>query len=384
MAKNRRPTIIFVAAIAPSLKIFVGEVARELSRRGFRCVAVAGRSSGLSTLRRDFDDVYDITPFRRQGIRAALRATGELARVVRQERAGLLHLHTPYAVALGRVVAHATRTPQLAIVHGTLFDSPSPAGRLFSAIETATAWATPSYVTLNADDLQTYRRIAPRSRVHLAACGGQGVATTDDHHDARQRPGGGGGPRALILGRLTPDKNLDLAVAAWRQARLTVPDLELRIVGSTADGERPWTPPVEPGITVHPWTNDPRAELAGADVLLSTSPREGFPMAITEAVSIGTPVVAVDNRGTRAVVEAVLEGMSLVPANRAAIAAALLTQIRAATVRVRPSALHSWRRDSVVAFHVERILEVLGEPHPPANTPEQPPAVTPEAVDSRG
>lgn len=361
MAKSQPPTIVFVAAIAPSIKMFVSGIAHELTRRGYRCVAVAGRGDASAALREDFDDVYDITPFRRAGLSGAARATRELITIARRERASLLHLHTPYGVALGRVAARATGTPQLAVVHGTLFDARTRAGRLFSAVESAMAWATPTYVVLNPDDLATYRRLAPGSRIHLAPCGGQGVEPPFLAH----RPGHLRGatehpPRVLIIGRLTPDKNLDLAVAAWRQAKLTVPALELHIVGSTADGERPWIPPREPGVVVRSWTSEPQTEIAAADVLLSTSLREGFPMAVTEALALGTPVVAVDNRGTRAVVDQVAEGMSLVPANRAALAAALLTQIRAATVTVRSTALRSWRRDHVVAFHADRVEEAIG------------------------
>ena len=41
------------------------------------------------------------------------------------------------------------------------------------------------------------------------------------------------------------------------------------------------------------------------------------------------------------------------------VAAALLAQLRARTVRVDPEALQSWRREAVVQFHTRRILESL-------------------------
>jgi glycosyltransferase involved in cell wall biosynthesis len=361
MSAQRIPTIVFVAGITSSLEPFVVPLARHMSELGFRCVGVAGRGdTGTVRQGESFDALHEITPFRRRGAADVARAIRDLRRVVRLERPSLLHLHTPYAVALGRMVARATRTPHIAVIRGTLFDNCSAAGRLFSAIETATAWATPTYVTLNPDDQRTYRRLAPRSVVHLAPCGGLGIVGLDAERSHPAAPGPSDRPpRVLVMGRLTPDKNLDLAVAAWKRARRIMPNLELHIVGSTAQGEAAWTAPTDYGLVHRPWTARPSAEFANADVVLSTSLREGFPMVITEALALHTPVVAVDNRGTRAVVETVVEGMSLVPANESAIAAALLAHLRAPTVQVYPTALRSWNRQSVVAFHASKILDVV-------------------------
>ena len=89
--------------------------------------------------------------------------------------ADLLHLHTPYAVALGRVAARATRTDHIAVVHGTLFDAPGRAAAAYRAEERVLARLTPTYVAVNPEDVTDFRRIAPRGRVMLAPCGGLGI-----------------------------------------------------------------------------------------------------------------------------------------------------------------------------------------------------------------
>ena len=352
------PTVLFHSAVGATLDLFVAPISRALAGYDFRRVAVVGRGSVPATMAAGFDAVHEVAPFRRGSPRSIARAGRDLERIIRSEKADLLHLHSPYGIALGRLAAHATRTAHMAVVHGTLFGMRNAAGKLFSTVESTAARLTKTYVTLNPDDRDSYRRLAPRSKVHLAPCGGAGIDLDRLMSEAAQAPlARNKPPRVLVMGRLTPDKNLDLAVAAWRLARQSEPDLELRIVGSPVPGEPPWVPPEEPGITTASWTAQPGAELARATVLLSTSRREGFPMVLAEALALGTPVVAVDNRGSRAVAGQVQEGMTIVPARAAAVSSAVLAQLRARTVRVPSSVLRSWAQDTVVDFHVARIVE---------------------------
>ncbi|SCG72866.1 glycosyltransferase [Micromonospora coxensis] len=354
-------TVAFVAGIGMTLQNIVAPVARALSAYPVRRIAVVGRGSVVPDLYRDFDEVYEIAPFRRAGAASMAAAFAGLRRIVRRERVDLLHLHSPFGIALGRAVATVTGTPHVAVVSGTLFGSPTWAGRLFSTIEAASARLTPAYITLNPEDRETYRRLAPRSRINTAPCGAAGIdperfAVTRSLSAASDRP-----PRLLLMGRLTTDKNLDLAVAAWRLARRVLPNIELRIVGSTAPGEPAWAPPVESGLTVEAWTRQPAAEFAAADVVLSASSREGFPMVLVEALTVGTPVVAVSNRGTRALAQQVEEGLTLVPPDAESMAEALLARLDGPPVRVARSVLDSWSLASVSAFHVEQILGNLAK-----------------------
>lgn len=363
--------MLFHAAIGATLNVFVAPVSAALAAHGVRRIAVAGRDSVPAGMEAHFDEVYEVPAFRRGSPGAIARAGAALHRVVRSTRPDLMHLHSPYAVALGRVVARLTGTAHLAVIHGTLFGQPSPAGRLFSLAESATAWMTRAYITVNGQDGKSYRRLAPGSRVESAPCGGAGIDIERLRSDAARRtviPGRP--PRVLAMCRLTPDKDLDLTVAAWRVARAVVPGLELRIVGSTMPGEPPWHPPAEPGITTEPWTDVPGRELAEADVFLSTSPREGFPMTLAEALVLGTRVVAVANRGSRAVAELATGGsITLTPGRPEAVAAAIVEQLRSPSATIPPAVSAGWSRQAVVDFHVARILDTLGLQSRPVDDP---------------
>ncbi|UBV42163.1 glycosyltransferase family 4 protein [Deinococcus taeanensis] len=100
-------------------------------------------------------------------------------------------------------------------------------------------------------------------------------------------------PLVVSLGRLAPEKNLDVMLRAFSQARASRPDLRLLVVGdgpsrellerNTPDGVA-FTGPV-------PYARVPEA-LAAADVFLTASTSEVLPMSMIEALAAGAPLVA--------------------------------------------------------------------------------------------
>jgi hypothetical protein len=270
--------VLFADSVAPTLVRFVAPVARALEAQGWETVGVAGGVTG-------FDRVYDVPPFRRRGLRAHFAAFRTLRQVMALEIPGVAQLHTPAAVALGRLAAASFRVPSISVVHGTFLEPRSRRGALFALAEAPLAWISRRTV-VNGDDARFYRRLCRLGSVSQAPAGGAGVDVRPTDSSA-QPP-----PTALYLGRLAADKHLDFLVGAWKEARRQVPDLRLRIVGRTLDGDPPWMPPQIEGIEHVHWTDDPSAEIADATALVTASRREGFPMVVAEAICVGVPVVA--------------------------------------------------------------------------------------------
>ena len=105
-------------------------------------------------------------------------------------------------------------------------------------------------------------------------------------------------PLVVAVGRLVPVKRYDLLLAACAEARRTVPDLELAIVG---DGfERPALDAQVRSLDADSWVRFTgflrEHELVDlyrqAWVVASASAREGWGMSLTEAGACGTPAVA--------------------------------------------------------------------------------------------
>jgi glycosyltransferase involved in cell wall biosynthesis len=134
-------------------------------------------------------------------------------------------------------------------------------------------------------------------------------------------------PTLVFAGRIVPQKNLPLAIAALREA----PEASLVIVG---DG--PERPAVESAVSeagvgdrVRLVGAVPRASVSewmrAADAVVLPSDWENFPHAAVEALSAGTPVVATSVGGVPEIVQHGVNGLLVPAGDAAALAEAMRT-----------------------------------------------------------
>lgn len=100
----------------------------------------------------------------------------------------------------------------------------------------------------------------------------------------------------ITVGRLARVKRYDRLIAAWKRVAEVHPDWTLRIVGSGPQGARLQRLIEKKGLTgrvvLAGRSRDVGAELAQASIFALTSRREGFCLALAEAMSKGLPVVS--------------------------------------------------------------------------------------------
>lgn len=347
--------IMFVANIGVTLDNFVAPLSIHLMERGFETIGCCGGEYAASS----FSRIYMLPPFRREGPVAVWRAQRSLRAIVRAEQPDLLHLHSPPALVLGRLTARTCGVPALAIVHGTFLEPLTWRSVVWATVEGALASLATHTVVENEDDRRFYARFVPARRLSQAPVGGIGL-DVDRLERARIAPTRVAAfPSVVVLGRLTPDKNLDRIVEAFQRVREYLPTATLTFVGSTLDGEPPWLVPRQPGVAHLPWVEHPYGILAGSDVLVSASRREGFPMGIAEGIALGVPVVAVANRGTRQLVRSGAEGLVLVEDDTQELAAAITATIHQATRSKGSTLMQRWSRASAIDFHTSLIEQIV-------------------------
>jgi D-inositol-3-phosphate glycosyltransferase len=261
----------------------------------------------------------------------------------------VLHGHYWLSGWVGRRLAHRFDTPLVQTFHtlGVLKnttlapgDRPEPPLRLIA--EQRVAQEADRIVVLTCDEARLMHRTFGLSGAKIDVV----PAGVDLERFApavtRRHPGP---PRLLFVGRLQPLKGPDVAVRTLAEVRRTLPDARLRIVGGASGSGDGTTGPdelralaaelgVADGLELEPAIGQAAlvSRYQEADVLLAPSRSETFGLVALEAQACGTPVVAADVPGLRAVVG---DGGTLVPghdpADHAAAAVGYLTDpVRAA------------------------------------------------------
>lgn len=168
------------------------------------------------------------------------------------------------------------------------------------------------------------------------------------------------GPMAVVVGALSPEKRVDLAI----EAAASVPGLTLVVVG-----EGPERAALERRARLrlpdrHHFTgsvDDPERLIAAADVLLLSSESEGVPGVLIEAGLCGLPAVAFDVGGVRSVVEDGVTGRVVPFGDTAAMAAAVtrcLDQREELGTAARGRYLADYDTDRVVDLWLETLRGV--------------------------
>ncbi len=137
----------------------------------------------------------------------------------------------------------------------------------------------------------------------------------------------GSGPVIGFVGRIEPRKGpLDLALAA-PAIHAARPDARIMIVGDDpyrSDAEYTATVRAAQGVEHIGWVPDAAGVMRHIDVLVAPSREEPFGTVLSEAMAVGTPVVATNVDGLPEVVTDGVDGVLVEPGDIDALAAAVL------------------------------------------------------------
>ena len=166
------------------------------------------------------------------------------------------------------------------------------------------------------------------------------VTAVDNGVDGFFTPGGERSPFPLVVaaGRMAPVKRFGLLLEAANEARRTVPELRVRLIGDGPLREElaRWIGDHDAGGWVelpgHVERTALRDHYRSAWVVASASLAEGWGLTLTEAAACGTPAVATDIRGHRC---SVIDGSTGVLAEPSRLGAALASVLTDDATRTR-------------------------------------------------
>ena len=222
-----------------------------------------------------------------RGVTSGLRTTAALRRVVREWAPDIVHAHLGYSEVLALVgVPHGV--PVVASRRGLI-----PAvleSSIVGRVGLGLAHRRERVLICNSADLER------RARAERACPETVVIPNGVDLSAFTPTTPPEGPPTVVVVARLRKEKGHDRFLRAFRSVLDRMPEAQAVIVG---DG--PARPDVETLLRVLDLGSavrlagevaDPRPFLAAANVVALTSPHEGFPNALLEAMASGRPVVA--------------------------------------------------------------------------------------------
>jgi glycosyltransferase involved in cell wall biosynthesis len=281
---------------------YVADLAADQIARGWRVVVASPTYGDLAAQTMEAGAGHIPWTAGRAPGPASLLDSTRLARIVREAKPDLVHLHSSKAGFAGRLALRGRR-PTIFQPHAWSFEAVrGPVRPAALAWERSAArWAT---VVLCVSEAERERgeahgihadwRVIPNG-VDLAKWAEAGAG---ERAAARSRLGLEDRPTVVCVGRLCRQKGQDLLLEAWPSVRESVPDAQLALVGDGPD-EKALRAKAPAGVLFAGKRLDVQDWLAAADVVTLPSRWEGMSIGMLEAMARGRAVVAADVPGAR-------------------------------------------------------------------------------------
>ncbi len=184
----------------------------------------------------------------------------------------------------------------------------------------------------------------PENRLHLIL---NGIDIAPFQQAAQNAPSPGSAARIGLVGRLSPEKGIDLFLQAAAILHPQHPEAHFLIAGDGPERAALQALAVQLGLSHHVQflgRSDTMPEfLASLDLVVSASRQEGLPITLLEAMASARPIVATTVGEIPKALDGGKAGMLVPPENVPALAQAMLTLLRDPSLR-RTYAAHAAQR----------------------------------------
>jgi glycosyltransferase involved in cell wall biosynthesis len=308
-----RQRLLIVIPVYGSYRAFLKGLASWLSERGWEVHVATNLMGAMASP--DVATFHQIDMPRGANPLQLFKASRQLTALIRELQPTVVHAHFSVGMLVLALARQVTDVRRLGTFQGLRFPLDSGISRwVFKCVECFSILRLDQSWVLTADD---YCAVPKFARRRLAIQEGYGFGCDVEHFDParfsesdklkfRSELGIPGDSFVFIyVGRLTAFKGYSLALEAFQQLRNEHEDIHFLVVGDF-DSQHPIDLPdlnsLE-GVHHAGWQDDPAPYLAVADTMVFPSEREGVPVCVMEALSMGLFVVGNDVRGINKLLE---------------------------------------------------------------------------------
>lgn len=302
-------------------------------------VAARNNLAEKNGLKLDFvEQVFDV-PFQRSPFSPKnLGAYKQLKKIIDEGSYDVIHCNTPVGGVLGRLAARRARkhgTKVFYTAHGFHFYKGAPKKNwlIWYPVEKFMCRYTDKLITINEEDYQLARSKFPVETCHIH---GVGVSVSRYHpHSAEEEEAlrkeeslSAQDFVVLCTGELNANKDQQTLIDAAILCRDRIPELKVLLAGNgplePALREQIAENHAEGYIRLLGYRTDLERVVPAANVIVSCSHREGLGLNLIEGMLCGKPVIAVENRGHRELIENGVTGYLVPIGDSRALADALV------------------------------------------------------------
>ncbi len=315
--KNKvQKRVLFVATLTAHIKAFHIPYLKMFKEQGYEVHVASKGTEKIGYCDKHYDIQFERFPIKPNNI----KAYKELKNVINENGYEIIHCHTPVGGTLTRLAAKKARkngTRVIYTAHGFhFFKGASKLNWLiYYPIEKILSKHTDDLITINSEDYElAKKKFGKCKNIHYT----NGVGFNSDRLDIEMseedkvqfRKELGINKDDVVLSyvaELNKNKNQILLIETVKKLKETIPNIKLLLIGegsSRQEFEKAIKEQqLEENVKLLGRRQDIGKLLKITDIYTASSLREGTPLNIMEAMYIGLPIVAIENRGHKELIE---------------------------------------------------------------------------------
>ncbi len=305
--------VLFVASVNSHIIGFHTPYLKMFQERGYEVHVASYGDEKIEYCDKHHNIHFERFPFKLKNI----KAYKELKKIIKDNKFEIIHCHTPTASVLTRLAARNARkkynTKVIYTAHGFHFYKGAPAINwiIYYPIEKWLARYTDCLITINQEDYERAKRKIKKSKaikhVHGVGFNTERLNIIPEENYKEEMNCNKDDIVFSYVAEINKNKNQKMIVKCIKQIKNDYPNIKVLLAGKDNSNGKLEELVIEEGlqdnIIILGNRDDVGKLLSITDIYLATSLREGLPVNIMEAMYKKLPIIAMNNRGHRALIE---------------------------------------------------------------------------------